>query len=360
MVQQSLFGVQELLDHCIGFLHDSPSDLKACALVSRSWVYAAQAHIFQEVPITAQRITTPSPDRLWGRCKDLLHSSPHLIRHIYRLQVQRHNMSIERFVDVCNFPFTHLQVVSIFTFMLSHPTAIALQQLLSLPTLCRVRLDCSFSEPANFLALWERCSPGLKHLHLLCYSSQGFHPQSAYRSAPICLESVRITEVTNMREWLVHDLCPFNFSGLKVLSITTHTEILSWTNVAPALRTIEVLDFVADAAEPPIDLSLFENLKLLRMSVLTPSAWPKAVDALSTITSSSRIHTIVIARDLHAIPAEQLDTALVELPLEHFPMVELELPAQRYAALIPHLPRLSSNNMLRRSDVHYQWFESFV
>ncbi|KAJ7144158.1 hypothetical protein C8R44DRAFT_759548 [Mycena epipterygia] len=43
--------IQELLDQGIVLLHNSAPDLKACALVSRSWAGAAQRHLFRTISL---------------------------------------------------------------------------------------------------------------------------------------------------------------------------------------------------------------------------------------------------------------------------------------------------------------------
>ncbi|KAF7362894.1 hypothetical protein MVEN_00639700 [Mycena venus] len=75
MVTASL-SVQELWDHIVDELHQSPQDLRACSLVCRSFVSRAQSHVFSYIRVGGNVI------RLAG----LLTSSPHLIpyiRHLY-------------------------------------------------------------------------------------------------------------------------------------------------------------------------------------------------------------------------------------------------------------------------------------
>ncbi|KAJ7112082.1 hypothetical protein C8R44DRAFT_882490 [Mycena epipterygia] len=69
---------QELVEYIIDFLHDSPRDWPACALVARSWVYPTQSHIFQSVRLVWPLLIN---ERLWAHFEALKNESPHLIRH---------------------------------------------------------------------------------------------------------------------------------------------------------------------------------------------------------------------------------------------------------------------------------------
>ncbi|KAJ7105233.1 hypothetical protein C8R44DRAFT_745949 [Mycena epipterygia] len=60
---------QELVDHIISFLHDSPTDWPACALVSHSCIRFVSAHSANE--------------RRWARFQETTHTSLHLIQHIW-------------------------------------------------------------------------------------------------------------------------------------------------------------------------------------------------------------------------------------------------------------------------------------
>ncbi|KAJ6525908.1 hypothetical protein DFH09DRAFT_1416188 [Mycena vulgaris] len=168
---------QELVNHIIDFFHDTPTDLKACALVSRAFVYAAQSHIFKKLsirnygpPISKTAAT------LLSRCQETLHTSPHLVQH--RLTLYPRPMSLETFSAICNFT-------------LSLPFAIALQRLFSPPTLRFVSLECLYGDPSTFMQIWDRCAPDLKHLGLRCSqtSTEVFHPTSHRWPAPIRPES---------------------------------------------------------------------------------------------------------------------------------------------------------------------------
>ncbi|KAJ7112212.1 hypothetical protein C8R44DRAFT_882605 [Mycena epipterygia] len=287
---------QELTDHIIGLLHDSPGDWPACALVCHSWVYAAQAHIFRRISFTSASHYTN--DRLWSRFLETLDESPHLIRHVRRIDVEDDTVSTEIFIALCNFPFTHLEQVD---FMFSPPTTgctLALQQLLSCSTLHRVRMYYDHPDPSVFLQIWERCSSSVKHLELI-YLQTGeaqlwSFPPTQHSLTSIRLESLALQVVakSGLRDWLMHPHCPLDFSDLKALSIVTDTDLFVSRNLMPALRTIQTLDLYAHPHNSPLDLSLFHALELLRIRG-DVDALPWVFATLSTITASSRILKIV-------------------------------------------------------------------
>ncbi|KAJ6525930.1 hypothetical protein DFH09DRAFT_1188197 [Mycena vulgaris] len=356
---------EELVNHIIDFFHDTPTDLKACALASRAFVYAAQSHIFNELSIAHYGATTSDIDDLWSRCQETLHASPHLIQHIHRLAIHPHTISSDTFSAICNFPFTHLTEVCTSTFPLSSPFAIALQQLFSLHTLRFVDLRCYFNNPSSFIQLWDRCAPGIKHLDFTCYqtSTDALRPASQHWPAAILLDSFRIAEIKGIRDWMDHALCPFDFSGLKVLSCS-RPEVLRWPQITPALQTVKALDFTPSSYDDDsmIDLSTFPCLVFLRISIEWPHAWPMALNTLSTIAPLNHIRKIVICGLFaNGIAAEELDSRLSSLPMHHSPAFHFEMHPNDYDRLAPTLHRLSSTNMLRRAERHHDdWFQNYT
>ncbi|KAJ6556520.1 hypothetical protein DFH09DRAFT_1491006 [Mycena vulgaris] len=354
---------QELVNHIIDFLHDTPTDLKACALVSRAFVYEAQSYIFKELFI-GHFGATKSIGALWSRCQETLHASPHLIQHIHRLTIYPPQMSIDLLSAICTFPFTHLKEIRVSPVILSHPIAIALQQLFGLPTLHFVALRCLYNNPSTLIEIWDHCAPGIKHLELRCLqtSSEAVHPTSHRWPAPIRLDSLRIVNpMIGLRGPPSHALCPFDYSGLRVLSII-RAEVLRWPQITPALRTVEAFDFAVPPSGPMIDLSPFLSLVFLRISVEGPYAWIMALKTLSTIAPSNHIRKIVICGEFtDGIDAEELDSRLSSLLMHHSPVFHFEMNPDEYNRLAPTLHRLSSTNMLRRAECyHDDWFQSYA
>ncbi|KAJ7676423.1 hypothetical protein B0H17DRAFT_124054 [Mycena rosella] len=213
----SPLDLPELIDYCVEFLRDSVSDLKRCALVSRLWVNSAQARLFHNIRITSRERS--GNERAWSCLEGILRISPHLVRHIHRLEVDSDAYSNKEEVlsAICCFPFTHLEDVCIIHIsLLSLPLALAIQQLLSLCTLRRLKLSLHFDQQSLFLQMWDHCSPSLGHLEL--YFCERPKWRTSHRvnllpdllsgltnhpATPIALESLRITYMSIYRaDWL--------------------------------------------------------------------------------------------------------------------------------------------------------------
>ncbi|KAJ7478449.1 hypothetical protein FB451DRAFT_1396222 [Mycena latifolia] len=365
--------IQELVDHCIGFLRDSPSDLKACAVVSRSWTSASQSHIFGQLSIRHTPLNNG-----WPRILEILRLSPHLILHIRRLELFSEGFSLEAFVAICEFPFTHIHHLLIHHPNCTVPGGLAIQQLLSLPSLTHVKIFADFLNPSCFLEMWVRGSPTIRHLDLFCYSSSpGFvRPIPDRRSTPIALDSLRIQLGDYISDWITHDLCPLDLSRLRFLSIICARQpVLQSATFAAALRTLEVLDLMLKASADVLDLSTLPSLVLIRMTIVGPYGddptgieFQKSLDTLSTIPSDTRLRRILIWKSfLDRKACEKLDATLASLPVQPLPTLEFDMssiggnlrtidnPAQFF-------PEMAAQNLLyfyndnRFSD----WFENLV
>ncbi|KAJ7463320.1 hypothetical protein FB451DRAFT_464683 [Mycena latifolia] len=354
--------IQELLDQCIEFLRDSPSDLIACALVSRSWTFAAQLHLFREVQIKS--ISSPN---LWPRLQETLRSSPHLIRHIRRLRFNSEAVSLTRVFEICEFPFTHLQHVSIRHTNTPLPAGLPIPHLLSLPTLTHAKIVAQFSDPSSFLQLWERCSPKLRHIDLYCFQRSDLDalPIQTHRFPPVALESLKIRSIKYIGNWLANDLCPLDLSKLKVLSIIHGLEeVLQWPRFAPALRTLQALDFIPRVSTQRLDLSVFPNLLLIRLGGATGTEFKSSLDVLSMIAAPSRVQKIIIWNSyLDGACCEQLDAKFASLPVDPLPILELEISTIRGGptvdTLVNFFPHIMSLNLLRHVEHRDNWFETW-
>ncbi|KAJ7695381.1 hypothetical protein B0H17DRAFT_431512 [Mycena rosella] len=369
---QNPLEVQELVDQCIDFLRDSPSDLKACACVSRSWVAAAQAHIFKEVSLllwspTGSKSGPQSAEKSWARLRQVLTRSPHLIRHIHRLQLDSTAVSIEAFAAICEFPFTHLCYIFLRHLSESFSLSIATQKLVSHPTLRHMKIVADLSEASSWI--WDRCSPNLRHLELSCLW-RSFQPNNTVpshpRSTPIVLESLKTDSLEFIDAWLMQEMCPFDMSHLKIVSAEYGIdELLHHRKFFPALQKIKVLDF-NPAADSPVDLSTLTSLVLLRITVVEQYDWQMALDTLSTIVHPNRIRKIVISSTEY-LPAEcglQLDSKLDSLPLHSLLTLELERNIFEGGLTISnasqYFPQMTSRQLLRITDREENWFENFA
>jgi hypothetical protein len=236
-------SVPELLEMCLGLLQDAHHDLIACALVSRAWAAAAQPHLFRAVSMSSSKELLGPTSRLQTTS---LQTSPHLIRYIHRLRIVSDVLCpSDSLSPIWNFPWTHLTYVYIIETFTSLPYALAIQQLLSLPTLQSVRLQLPFgsSEGAVFQRIWERCSPSVVHIRLF-YSEAGA-TQSLYRDKELVTHNVRPKTLRigcNGSGLTSQNMAPFDFSRLEVLGVYGHTEFLRWQRLVPVLPAILALD----------------------------------------------------------------------------------------------------------------------
>ncbi|KAJ7478716.1 hypothetical protein B0H11DRAFT_1282119 [Mycena galericulata] len=242
------FDIQELLDHCIGFLAGFPIDLCACALVSRAWVHASQSHIFALVILRGKT----SNDRVL-RLLEVWDTSPHLVRHTQRLIIELNAIDATHFLRISNVPFTHLSNLILSGRVLDSYTAVAIQRLLRLPTLRSVRLMCQFQKRGFVREIWAHASPSIEHLVL--GGSFGEDTQQTHLAAPepaqtsrAKLKSFHIFTPPGVTPWWCQNegYCPFDVSDLKSFTCDaspSFAQIVRSRAFAPALPMIEILTF---------------------------------------------------------------------------------------------------------------------
>ncbi|KAJ7468997.1 hypothetical protein FB451DRAFT_1255479, partial [Mycena latifolia] len=323
--------IPEIVDHCVGFL--AQPDLCSCALVSRSWVYLAQSHLFSEIIIEASLslFDLRAPPLL-----DVLEASPHLAGYILTLYNEE-PLSPHDYLRLGNIPCTRLSSLHIGRYStLPSEGAVAIQQLLSLPALVSVVLKCTFETRDQFLRIWKHCSPSIKHLSLISRFDNQTAPlvdpgHASTGSRHIMLDSFQTDSIGNVQWWLNDSRCPLNFSALKALKYAKGPDFVPFGRLSQALKTVEVLTMGSQSA----DLSAFERLTDLRLLVhrLTPFL---PLRTLPTIHPASRARLRVLRfnfiiapyRDTPRAPllalCGQVDRALADLPArDHFPNLAL-------------------------------------
>lgn len=77
---------QELADHIIDHLHDSPAALRSCSLVCHAWLPTSRLHLFFKVAFRASPDGCPS-NELCKRLYNLLSASPDIIPNIHELEI---------------------------------------------------------------------------------------------------------------------------------------------------------------------------------------------------------------------------------------------------------------------------------
>ncbi|KAJ6603922.1 hypothetical protein B0H10DRAFT_2440418 [Mycena sp. CBHHK59/15] len=357
----SPLATQELVDHCIGFLHDSAPDLAACALVRRAWVREAQSHLFNSIRLT-HTVCRATTEKRCRRFLELVGESPHLIRLSSRLEVETSLISQHSLWNLANVPFTHLRELHVYHNFghLSHEVFSGIQKLFSLSTLQAVALqcnmDCEEGAPGIFKGLWNGCSPSVKHLGLSCtpvksiVKAPPIQPSTA--SSRIDLESLHITYAGDISDWLQDSQCPFDFSHLKTLCIYTDTTVPCYNPFVTILGNIQCLDFAACLDCPTFDLGKFTQLSVLRLSIPRSADLPMALETLSTIPPHGRIQRIELySTFLWADDYHQLDKNLFALPV---PTVELDRTCKIgsfWCPITSDLPLLHSRHALRVSSI---------
>ncbi|KAJ7662571.1 hypothetical protein DFH06DRAFT_355485 [Mycena polygramma] len=353
--------VQELLDHCIRFLRDSPSDLKICALVSRRWVNGAQSLLFQKILINTS-------DR-WLELQSILQSSPYLVQHIQTLIINPLPFSDDAFSALCNFDFTNLRQLYVYGTTPYHtPTSItSFQALLSRPSLIHIIFQLDTAPTPSFFALWDRCSPSLRHLEL--YFSYGpsahYQPRENRSLPPIALESLRImilSRVEDVADWLTHPLGPFDVANLRVLSIVNHPEDL-WRALPSAFCSIKALEFTAQQSGTPFELSTLPDLEILRIQLFR-GVTKQVVNTLSTAGPANRIRRLILtmARYIGADECGELDAKLADVlqVMDPPPTVELQMDAGEYEEYVLLFPRLTARNLIHWFEPTRSWFCDYV
>ncbi|KAJ7212342.1 hypothetical protein C8J57DRAFT_1256450 [Mycena rebaudengoi] len=293
------FAIEELVNLCLNFLVDSDPKLMRYTLISRSWVYPVQSHLFKEfrIGIDSSRALHRS---LWKQFKLVLLTSPHLIQHVRHLEVRIHTEETQTLTEICNFPFTHLRTVFLCPVgTLWETPAMALQHLIGRPTIRRVKLRCMFCDPLILGILWGKCSPLIEDIDLTCQ------------------EGKRMPDKPSI------PLIPYS-----VLTISWAAEV-PWDKVAPMVRNIQVLDLAGLNVALPDDISIFANLIRLRVYL-----------------TGETITIALYPGQFNKQRYEQLDAALWMLPVPDPPVVEFEVDPAGYDTIVSHVPKLASTNIV--------------
>ncbi|KAJ7473835.1 hypothetical protein B0H11DRAFT_2195505 [Mycena galericulata] len=252
--------ISELVDHTISFLI-SPDDFRACALVSRSWVHPAQSRIFSEIKII-------SSDQLLSRLLAILEDSPHLAGFISALTIRIVAIVPSYLSRLSLLPYRRLTALSIGCGNhLGFEESLALQQILSVPSLISAAFSCAFERREDFLRIWERCSVNIKH-----YSHwpviDGPSPQESIGHAFTAPKRVKLESLDCFSfkrcELLLEDArCPFNISGLKAFSWSVTDEVHDGLP-ATAYAKVEIISI--NLFSHPYDLSGFQRLAQVKLT----------------------------------------------------------------------------------------------
>ncbi|KAJ7664979.1 hypothetical protein B0H17DRAFT_1336562 [Mycena rosella] len=290
--------IQELVDRCIDFLDAADPALRACSLVSRSWVHPSQARIFSEIEFEDIRgldeVLHPRASRLLG----ILDAAPHLTRYIKKLEISNRALaSQDDFVRFSKLPFTRLASLQIshLDIVLDSEVSTAIDWMLRLPTVRALSLRCRFADKKQFLSMWEHCSSNIKHLHLHCvYDDPGVPAveQGSPVRRHITLDSFHMDDTVQW--WLNDPRCTLDFSRLRALRyFGDSTDILLHGTLAATFKAVEVLCLTSpmtDLSVRSTDLSLFERVNDLHLVWHSFSSFR----VVPTIRPYSRVHLRIL------------------------------------------------------------------
>ncbi|KAJ7677176.1 hypothetical protein B0H17DRAFT_1079953 [Mycena rosella] len=338
--------IQELTDRCIDLLSDLEPSLRACSLVSRSWVHPSQSHLFAEINLEyAVEVSEASLIRT-SRLLDVLDASPRLVSYVLTLSIWLEVITPALFRRFCNLPYTRLTSLTIYQMYIDLPfdTCVGIQQLLSLPTLLSVDLQCPFADKEQFLLIWKHCTGNIKHLTLHCAridegrAAPAVDPGFAV-GPQIKLESFQTNNLRDIQWWLDDPRCPLNFAGLKALYFSDGTDVLQRGILAPALKSVEVVMSASQVG----DLSGFECLTDISLMVIHPNSelafrtietiLPRSLNRLRAIRFRLTIYTNADIEKLQSLCSEldrrlsKLRDTLPNLAIVHISTASVPTPA---------------------------------
>ncbi|KAJ7488036.1 hypothetical protein FB451DRAFT_1390994 [Mycena latifolia] len=222
MAARSVLHVQELCDCIVDFIHNSPGDLKSCALVSPRLASSAQYHLFHEV-----RFGNGIKWNDAGACQRfcaVLKTSSHLAPLIHRIRACFTPDVLSR---LCEVEFPNLHDLVLFRPLRDNLVANAIPQaarLIGTPSLRYLKLqDLVLGHIDNVAQLFQHRTHAMESLALSHISvskpSETFTPD--YHNARLKIKTLSFDSIMsgNSHLWLLHPQIPFDFSALEDLDL---------------------------------------------------------------------------------------------------------------------------------------------
>ncbi|KAJ6526266.1 hypothetical protein DFH09DRAFT_170576 [Mycena vulgaris] len=359
----TMFNIQELVDYCVDFLHDSRADLRACAQVCRACVHPAQYHLFRKMIHFNSIVDRYIRD---SHLLDLVSNSPHVLGLVSRLEIHLHYLQTEAVLAAVPLLISLKEVRISGVYMPEMPTTtlVAVRALVGLPTVQRVELYCTLRGVESFLQIWNGCSAGIRHLAL---GSLGVYDEKydwaaapAGKAPKLRLDSLHLAPTCSVIPWLASDACPFDYSRLTALCVHEQLHVLRWPALAASAATITRLEFAPNSTHGPLELAPFTRLEQLSMRVHEYPDLHMIVGTLASLPAANRVPAIKIGIDCDFawISVNQLarfDNELARLPPACLIAVEVEVDARAHdmsfenfvAAVERALPKLRQRGLLR-------------
>ncbi|KAJ7757253.1 hypothetical protein DFH07DRAFT_819677 [Mycena maculata] len=355
--------VQELVDYCIDFLHASPPDLKACAIVNRSWTHSAQIHLFNHIVIGAPGYTygdktcLATTRRRCRRLWELLNASRRHIEWIKSIQIHLDSTPPDTFTLFADLTFTHLRRVSVSGNWVEGTGVQTVQELLSVPTLTAISISGNFMSLSLFAHVLERCCANINDVsfcNIKISPAQNSLVDVGSSDRRITIDSLDLWWSDNIHDWLNSPQCPFNFSNLRRLRLNENTSLPNWDAFVASVPRVEYLQFqplTTDLGLSKIDLASFTNLKCIEIFVEYKVDLSKTFAILSTMARPNHIQTIRFRFPhpsvLDADSGAKFDQQVLALPMPHLAAVELVYLEPTATYIADNFPRLNARRLLR-------------
>ncbi|KAJ6478286.1 hypothetical protein C8R45DRAFT_934045 [Mycena sanguinolenta] len=260
--------IQEICDYICNFLHESPTELRACSLVSPLFTSSAQRHLFHVMDLTSGQWWHRSQAARATRLCRILDHSPHLIHFIRRLMI---NFEEAVLVQLAQAHLTHVETIVLGADLERCPSNSALSlvaPLIAAPSVRRLRLlSIVFRDLDSLCSLFHQRTSFFDQISLDNVDIINRTPAKPIAEGSGTLQKIMVNafEIQQSRDpsWLMHPLCPFDLS-------TT-------TDISICLRI--------DAREVTSQLALAELLKLRRLDIF--SGFGGAAPAATLLTAVS-------------------------------------------------------------------------
>ncbi|KAJ7485623.1 hypothetical protein FB451DRAFT_1230552 [Mycena latifolia] len=248
------FLPQELKDKIIGLLDDRTEDLRACALSSRSLLYAAQALLFQKISVSHPRNDTDDPPMeaedcafagaAFGRLAEVLIESPHLIPHIRSMSVTTY---LEVVLLLAEMELTHLRNLTLYSDLsgaIDGPLVAPLRRVIARSSIRRVTICAAFSAH-----IFGACTPYLTELEFDAAEedsgSDGTTP--VFGAVRPEVNHLILRNSPSTSEWLANAACPFDVSHLVYVAVLASMSSGVRKLLGSAKQTISTLELTACA-----------------------------------------------------------------------------------------------------------------
>ncbi|KAJ7437258.1 hypothetical protein B0H11DRAFT_2362236 [Mycena galericulata] len=292
----AVLEISELCSYIIGFLHDSTSDLKSCALVCRALTFFAQSHLFQVINFLIGSYTAPPHlrEEAAARLAQIMEETPHLRSLVRTLQTPI-DIAILRHVSNIGLPCVNrLILVADRSPHSSNTSALSVAgDLLALPSLNSLSLVVSFQSSASLDLLFARCNPALCILDILHINVTDAEPMRTHSSPRPQIMNLSVSEMMNpaMVAWFFHPQSPLDLTQLCHVELYVENQPV-FAFLVSASAPLEELRLSASTVTPALPLSAFPLLKKLWL-VGTPT---ELLTALTTLPAhSNRLQVITLA-----------------------------------------------------------------